>query len=173
MSFCSLPRCIQTARVMGWREKEIPLLHPSMTSLPMAISQEMQQPPSAAYLSTLYTSLKTDTGQAGCDEPCSILEFQQETLQKHHHRNYNDVCGKKLSISKLADESQRRVLNHQHREWVQKSTILQQITTGVYSVKANKPSFLKNGAFRVLHNVLWICNIYKHKKEWSILHWQW
>lgn len=35
---------------MGWCEKEIPLLHPSMTSLPMAISQETQPPPSAAYL---------------------------------------------------------------------------------------------------------------------------
>lgn len=53
-SFCSLLRCIQTARVMGRCEKEIPLLHPSMTSLPMAISQETQAPPSAAYLSPVH-----------------------------------------------------------------------------------------------------------------------
>lgn len=51
MSFCSLLHCIQTAMVMGRCEKEIPLRHPSMTSLPMAISQETQAPPSAAYLS--------------------------------------------------------------------------------------------------------------------------
>lgn len=85
-SLCSLPCCIQTARVMGWCEKEIPLLHPSMTSLPMAISQETQQPPSVAHLSTLYISLKTDRGQTGYGEPCSI--FQQEMLEKQHLRNY-------------------------------------------------------------------------------------
>lgn len=89
-----------------------------MTSLPMAVSQETQQPPSVAHLSTLYISLKTDTGQAGYGEPCSIFQQESSTTGITH--------GKKLRISERVDESQRRVLKHQQRERVEKSRILQQ-----------------------------------------------